>query len=96
MQDFRFTHLFGLDLIHLKDQLFRSQMTFESMYQSVFSPALTHFGVSESEQKYDFAFYTQGTVAIIGKWLEDDCRDDIDMIIDLIARHTMAYGLEER
>lgn len=83
-------------IIHLKDQLFRSQKTFESFYQSVFSPALTQFGVSESEKKYVFAFYTQGAVAIIGKWLEDDCRDDIEMIIDLIARHTLVYRRDEQ
>ena len=77
-------------VIHQKDHLFSSQKTFEGFYQSIFSPALTHFGVSEREKKYVFAFYTQGTVAIIGKWLEDDCRDDIDMIIDLIMRHTLA------
>ena len=82
-------------VIHLKDQLFQSQKTFESFYQSIFSPALTHFGVSESEKKYVFAFYTQGTVAIIGKWLEDNCRDDIDRIVDLISRHTMASGQNE-
>ena len=79
-------------VIHQKDHLFNSQKTFESFYQSIFSPALTYFGVKESEKKYVFAFYTQGTVAIIGKWLEDNCRDDIDMIIDLIMRHTLAYG----
>ncbi len=77
-------------VIHQRDQLFNSQKTFESFYQTIFSPALTHFGVAEEEKKYVFSFYTQGTVAIIGKWLEDNCRDDIDMIIDLIARHTMA------
>ena len=50
----------------------------------------------EEEKKYVFAFYTQGTAAIIGKWLEGNCRDDIDMIIDLITRHTMAYGRDEK
>ncbi len=83
-------------VIHQKDHLFNSQKTFESFYQSIFSPALTHFGVSEKDKKYVFAFYTQGTVAIIGKWLEDNCRDDIDMIIDLIMKHTMAYGRDEQ
>ena len=83
-------------VIHQKDHLFNSQKTFESFYRSIFSPALTHFGVKESEKKYVFAFYTQGTVAIIGKWLEDNCRDDIDMIIDLIMRHTLAYGRDEQ
>ena len=83
-------------VIHQKDHLFDSQQTFESFYQSIFSPALTHFGVSEKDKKYVFAFYTQGTVAIIGKWLEDNCQDDIDMIIDLIMKHTMAYGRDEQ
>ena len=82
-------------VIHQKDHLFHSQKVFEGFYRSIFSPALSHFGVSEEEKKYVFAFYTQGTVAIIGKWLEDDCRDDIDRIIDLIMRHTMAYGRDE-
>jgi hypothetical protein len=78
-------------IIHTKAHLFHSQKVFDSFYQTIFSPALTNFGVTEKEKKYVFAFYTQGTVAIIGKWLEKNCRDDIDMIIDLIMRHTMAY-----
>ena len=83
-------------VIHQKDHLFNSQKTFQSFYQSIFSPALTHFGVSEQEKKYVFAFYTQGTVAIIGKWLESNCRDDIDMIVNLIMRHTLACGRDEQ
>ena len=82
-------------VIHRKDHLFHSQKTFEGFYQSIFSPALTNFGVKESEKKYVFAFYTQGTVAIIGKWLEGGCSDGIDMIIDLIMRHTLAYGRDK-
>lgn len=82
-------------VMHRKDHLFKSQKTFESFYETVFSPALTHFGVNENEKKYVFSFYTQGTVAIIGKWLENNCQDDIDMIIDLIMRHTLAYGRNE-
>lgn len=77
-------------VIHQRDHLFNSQKTFESFYESIFSPALTHFGVTEQEKKYVFAFYTQGTVAIIGKWLEGGCQDDVEMIIDLITRNTMA------
>ncbi len=82
-------------VIHQKDWLFRTQRTFENMYQSIFYPALEHFGVSEREKKYVFAFYTQGTVAIIGKWLEDNCQDDIDMIIDLIEQHTTVKRMDE-
>ena len=77
-------------VIHAKETLFHSKKAFDAFYQTIFSPALTHFGVTEKEKKYVFAFYTQGTVAIIGKWLEDNCRDEIDFIIELIMRHTMA------
>ena len=83
-------------VIHTKAHLFRSQKVFDSFYQTIFSPALTNFGVTEKEKKYVFAFYTQGTVAIIGKWLEDNCRDDIDFIIDQIMRHTMAKEREKQ
>ncbi len=57
---------------------------------------MTTFGVKENEKKYVFAFYTEGTVAIIGKWLEGDCSDGIDMIVDLVMRHTLAYGREKQ
>ena len=29
---------------------------------------------------------------IIGKWLENNCQDDMEMIIGLIMRHTLACG----
>ena len=52
---------------------------------------MTHFGVSEKDKKYVFAFYTQGTLAIIGEWIDGDCKDDVDMIIKFIMKHTLAY-----
>lgn len=83
-------------VIHEKEHLFHSQKTFESLYETVFSPALSHFGVNDEEKKYVLAFYTQGTVAIIGKWLEGDCRDDVDLIIRLISEHTFADTKERK
>ena len=83
-------------VMHQQDHLFNSQKTFSNFYQSIFSPAMTHFGVTEEKKKYVFAFYTQGTVAIISKWLDDNCRDDIDMIIDLIMTHTLANEMSEQ
>ncbi len=47
-------------VIHQRNQLFRSQKTFESFYQTVFSPALTHFGVTEKDKKYVFGFIHRG------------------------------------
>lgn len=78
-------------VVRHKENLFNTRQAFEGLYKAVFSPALTHFGVSEKDKKYVFAFYTQGTIAIIGEWLDGDCQDDVDMIIGLIMKHTLAY-----
>lgn len=78
-------------VIRQKENLFQTQKVFEGLYKTVFSPALSHFGVSERDKKYVFAFYTQGTTAIIGEWIDGDCADDVDMIIELIMKHTLAY-----
>ena len=64
---------------------------FDGLYHTVFSPALSNFGVTEKEKRYVLSFYTQGTIAIIGEWINGDCKDDIDMIIELIMKHTLAY-----
>ena len=60
------------------------------MYRDVFDPALDSFNVAENEKEYVLEFYTKGSLAIIQRWVEKDCEDDIDFIVDLIARHTTA------
>ncbi|MFR0540250.1 TetR/AcrR family transcriptional regulator [Lactobacillus delbrueckii] len=78
-------------VIRKKGSLFNTRGAFDELYRTLFSPALTHFGVSEKEKKYVLAFYTQGTMAVIGEWVDGDCEDDMDMIIDLIIKHTLVH-----
>ena len=77
-------------LIHQKPELFSADKAFRKMYKDIFDPALDTFNVGEKEKKYVFDFYTKGSLAIIQKWLEEDCKDDIDFIVNLIAKHTCA------
>lgn len=60
------------------------------MYKDIFDPALDTFNVDEKEKKYVFEFYTKGSLAIIQKWVEEDFKDDIDFVVNLIAKHTFA------
>ena len=78
-------------VVRRKENLFNTRKAFAALYQSIFSPALSAFGVDEKDKKYTFAFYLQGTIAIIGEWIDGNCEDDVDMIIDLIMKHTRAY-----
>lgn len=77
-------------LIHQKPELFSADKAFRKMYKDIFDPALDSFHVDEKEKKYVFEFYMKGTLAIIQKWVEEDCKDDIDFVVNLIAKHTFA------
>lgn len=71
-------------LIHEKPYVFNNERAFEKLYKSIFSVILDKFGVREDEKQYVFSFYTQGTLAIIMKWIENDCKDEIDRIVSII------------
>lgn len=77
-------------LIHQKPELFSADKVFRKMYKDIFDPALDSFNVNEKEKKYVFEFYAKGSLAIIQKWVEEDCKDDVDFIVNLIAKHTFA------
>lgn len=77
-------------LIHQKPELFSADKAFKKMYKDIFAPALDNYNVAEAKKAYVFEFYTKGSLAIIQKWVEEDCKDDIDFIVSLIAKHTFA------
>ena len=68
-------------LIHHKPELFGVKRAAEKMYGEIFSPILDKFGVKESEKPYVFAFYTEGTLAMVMKWVERGCVDEIDGLV---------------
>lgn len=70
--------------------LFKSDVTFTRLYKSIFLPVLISSGTKEEERDYIFNFYMNGVVSIINKWLEKDCEDDVELIIDIIERLTFA------
>jgi hypothetical protein len=80
-------------LIHEKPYIFNNEKAFEKLYKNIFSVILDKYGVKEDKKQYIFSFYTQGTLAIIMKWLENDCKDEIDnivgIIIDLIGHNSI-------
>jgi AcrR family transcriptional regulator len=75
-------------LIHDKPQLFNLDKVANSLYDKIFNIALTNYGVNEEEKRYVFAFYINGVLGVIKQWLENDCKDDIDLIIKIIERNT--------
>ena len=71
-------------LIHDKPYLFDNNSAKDNLYNSLFNQILSMYGVKEEDKEYVFAYYTQGTLAIILKWVEKDCVDEIEKISKLI------------
>ena len=64
-------------------EIFRTKNTFAEIFDSVFSPALDKFHVSEKKKSYIIHFYLGGITSVVKEWLEKDCADPIDKIIDI-------------
>ena len=73
-------------LIHDKPQLFKKQYTSELLYKELFSKILDKFYVTNDEKEYIFSYFSLGLVAIIQKWIEKDCIDDIDKIASIMKK----------
>ena len=73
-------------LIHDKPHLFKKQYTFELLYKELFSKILDKYGVDDCEKEYIFSYFSLGLVAIIQKWIEKDCVDDIEMIANIMKK----------
>ena len=73
-----------LKLVHQKPQLFQVNKTYQKIYSSILYPAISHYNVPEEKKTYLLEFYTQGTTAIVYKWLENDCNSPIEDIVKII------------
>ncbi len=66
--------LFGADKIHRK------------RYVEVFEPTLATFGVKKEDRMYVFEFYYSGVVAIVKRWVLEDCKRPIEEIVELVMQ----------
>ena len=53
----------------------------------VLMPILERFDVPEKEKNYLIAFYINGIIAIIKEWIDNDCKDSIDDIENIIIKY---------
>ena len=77
-------HKHVFKLIHNKPYLFGNEKASKDLYNNLFKKVLDSYGVKEEDKEYVFAYYTQGTLAIVLKWIEKDCIDEIEKVSELI------------
>lgn len=72
-------------LAYANPKLFGADKTHRKRYEEVFEPILKSFGVAEGDRAYVFDFYYMGVVAVIKRWVADNCSKPIDEIVRLIT-----------
>ena len=73
-------------LIHNKPHIFNNQKVFKELYNNLFKVILDKYGVSNEDKEYVFAYFSFGILAIVNKWIENDCKDDINKIASLMKK----------
>ena len=55
------------------------------MFEHIFNPILERFRVPQGKRAYMIKFYLTGVFAVVMEWLERNCLDDIDTMIEIIV-----------
>lgn len=66
----------------------RLEETYNRMFRFVFVPILERYRVAADDMEYMMTFYVQGLVAVIIRWLKNDCVDTVERIIDVMQKCT--------
>lgn len=64
--------------------LFNSENAFSKMNKEYFIPIMNHFNINEKIQSFVLMYYCSGLVSIISKWLDNNCQESVDEIIDIM------------
>ena len=67
-----------------RPEIFKVEESFQRMQQGVFNPILDHYKVKEEDKEYIFTFFTQGIISVVFRWIKNDCKEEIDTMINLI------------
>lgn len=55
------------------------------MFEHIFNPILERFHVPEKERVYAMKFYLTGVFSIVMEWLDKNCSDGMDTVINVIT-----------
>ena len=60
------------------------EKSYAGLFRHVLSPVLERFGIPERQRSYLMAFYMHGLMAIVTRWMEDDCRESKEEIMRIM------------
>lgn len=76
--------------------LFNATLTYDKMFQTIFSPILKRFNLDPKWHKYIMDYYINGISALILDWVADDCAIDVQEVAQFIEGLIGSYAEENR
>lgn len=73
-------------------QVLKMDESYIEMLHNVIHPILKRYNVPINEREYIMSFYIQGLMAIITKWIENNCIDSIEHIMNIIQQCVLPYN----
>ena len=58
----------------------------KELYRNLCDKLLQKYNIKNDEKEFAFAYFNYGVLAIIDKWVESDCEEDVYKIADLIIK----------
>ena len=66
-------------------QAMNMDKVYDKMFKYIFEPILARFHVSPNKRPYVIKFYLTGVFAVVMEWLNNDCAEDINLVIEVIT-----------
>lgn len=70
--------------IHENSSAFGVEKAFGDFFGNVFSPILSMYGVPKEKHEYVMTFYRHGLTSVIMKWVDNDCNERPEFIMEII------------
>lgn len=75
--------------------LMQSIKKYNLLQENVLYPIFNLFNIDENHKKYFSAYYINGVYAIIDEWIKGGCKDDINLILDVILKCVRPFEKKE-
>lgn len=64
----------------------RTAIKYNHLKRDIFIPILDRFNIEEKEKNYLLSFYINGIMAILKEWINNECKDEISDIEEIIIK----------
>ena len=73
-------------IAYSQPNVFKEQYVVNHLHKNIFEPILNRFLVPKNEQKYMMSFYLSGMGALMIEWIKNDCKEEIQIIVNILTK----------